>query len=145
MTTPAVVMPIGPDRYAVVASSVREVVANARPTPLPTAPKVFVGAFNLRGEVVPTFDTAALLGIGSVQDSTVVVVVNTPAGPAGLLVTGMPKVATLAEAIGPSELRGTSGVYEIENGVAVLLDVEALLLPHTNLAAATTNELLVGR
>jgi len=137
MTTSVVTLPIGPDRYAVPASRVREVVADPRPTRLPTAPAMLLGAFNLRGEVVPMFDTAALLGIGQVSEITVAVVVTTPAGPAGLVVTGLPKVATIGDAVAPSELRGTLGVYPIDGGFVVLLDIDALLLGHASSSAAT--------
>lgn len=150
MTTPAVVLPIGPDRYAVLASTVREVVADPRPTRLPTAPAVILGVFNLRGEVVPMFDTAALLGMGRVDAAPLVVVLNTVAGPVGLAATGLPEVALLEAAVRPSELRGTSGVYATGAGVVVLLDVEALLLPHTSLpasglAGATVTDAMASR
>jgi purine-binding chemotaxis protein CheW len=138
VTTHAVILPIGEDRYAVAANTVREVVSEPRPTRLPTAPPVFLGAFNLRGEVVPLFDTAALLGIGNLADTSIAVVVNTAAGPAGLVVSGLPKVAVLNGEIAPSELRGTLGVYKVDDGIAVLVDVEALLLPQTNLVSALT-------
>jgi purine-binding chemotaxis protein CheW len=136
VTTHAVIFPIGKDLYAVPASAVREVVSDPSATRLPTAPSVFLGAFNLRGEVVPIFDTAALLAIGTLADTFHVVVVTTAAGPAGLVVSGLPTVAVLESAIGPSELRATAGVYAVDEGIAVLVDIEALLLPHTNLAAA---------
>jgi purine-binding chemotaxis protein CheW len=139
VTTEAVIFRIGEDLYAVAANTVREVVSNPHPTRLPTAPPVFLGVFNLRGEVVPIFDTAALLGIGQLTDTPLAVVINTAAGPAGLVVGGLPKVALLEGAIGPSELRGTLGVYEVDDGVAVLVDVDALLLPHTNLPLALTD------
>ena len=130
MTIPAVVFPIGEDRYAVPTSAVREVVSDPRPTPLPTAPAALLGAFNLRGEVVPTFDTAALLGIGKLSDTPIAVVVNTTAGPAALVATGLPKFVVLESETGASELRGTLGVYVLEDGMAVMLDIEAMLLPH---------------
>jgi purine-binding chemotaxis protein CheW len=144
VTTHAVIFPIGEDLYAVAANTVREVVSDPRPTRLPTAPPVFLGAFNLRGEVVPMYDTAALLGIGKLAETPIAVVVNTAAGPAGLVVSGLPKVAVLEAAIGPSELRGTLGVYKVDEGIAVLVDVEALVLPQVNLASPLT-EVAVGR
>ena len=130
MTIPAVVFPIGEDRYAVPTSAVREVVSDPRPTPLPTAPAALLGAFNLRGEVVPVFDTAALLGIGKLSDTPIAVVVNTTAGPAALVATGLPKFVVLESETGASELRGTLGVYVLEDGMAVMLDIDAMLLPH---------------
>jgi purine-binding chemotaxis protein CheW len=144
MTTPAVVFPIGEDRYAVAASTVREVVSDPRCTRLPTAPEAILGAFNLRGEVVPMFDTAALLGIGRVTGTPVAVVVNTAVGPAGLVVSGPPKVVVLDHEVGPSELRGTLGVYSVDGGIAVMIDVETLLAPHTGLGGSAMAEVLIS-
>jgi purine-binding chemotaxis protein CheW len=144
MTIPAVVFPIGEDRYAVATSAVREVVSNPRPTRLPTAPTALVGAFNLRGEVIPMFDTAALLGIGTLTETPIAVVVNTTAGPAALVVTGLPKFVVLEIEAGPSELRGTLGVYTIDDGVAVMLDIEAMLVPHVGGEGAAGAAALIG-
>jgi chemotaxis signal transduction protein len=144
MTIPAVVFPIGEDRYAVATSAVREVVSNPRPTRLPTAPTALVGAFNLRGEVIPMFDTAALLGIGTLTETPIAVVVNTTAGPAALVVTGLPKFVVLETEAGSSELRGTLGVYTIDDGVAVMLDIEAMLVPHVGGEGAAGVAALVG-
>ena len=144
MTTPAVMFPIGEDRYAVAASTVREVVSDPRCTRLPTAPEAILGAFNLRGEVVPMFDTATLLGIGRVTGPPVAVVVNTAVGPAGLVVSGPPKVVVLDHEVGPSELRGTLGVYSVDGGIAVMIDVETLLAPHTGLGGSAMAEVLIS-
>jgi purine-binding chemotaxis protein CheW len=144
MTTPAVIFPIGEDQYAVATSAVREVVSDPHPTRLPTAPAVLLGAFNLRGEVIPMFDTAALLGIGKVTDAPVAVVVNTAAGAAALVVSGLPRFVVLENEVGPSELRGTLGVYAVGEGIAVMLDIEALLVPHVGSDATTVAGTLVS-
>jgi purine-binding chemotaxis protein CheW len=145
MSTPAVVVPIGQDHYAIAANMVREVVSDPHPTRLPTAPAVFLGVFNLRGEVVPMFDSALLLGIGRLTGPSMAVVVNTKAGPAGLAVSGLPRVVELEAELAPSELRGTLGVFDADGDVAVLIDVEVLLASHTSLGVAATNEALVDR
>jgi hypothetical protein len=36
-------------------------------------------------------------------------------------------------------------VYKVEEGIAVLVDIEALLLPHTNLGASALTDAVVGR
>lgn len=128
MTTPAVVFPIGKDRYAVATSIVREVVADPRPTALPTAPAVLLGAFNLRGAVIPFFDTAALLGVGKLIEAPVAVVVNTTAGLAALTAGGLPSYVELGDEVGQSQLRGTGGIYDVDDSVVVMIDVEAMLL-----------------
>ena len=142
--TPVVMFPIGEDRYAVATSAVREVVSDPRSTRLPTAPDVLIGAFNLRGEVVPMFDTAALLGIGRLTGAPVAVVVSTAAGPAGLVVSGLPKVVVLDDEVGRSALHGTLGIYVVDDGIAVLVDVEALLGPRAGLAGAERGEVLIS-
>jgi chemotaxis signal transduction protein len=122
-----VIVPVGNDFYAIPAEVVREVVADLRTTLLPTAPDVFLGVFNLRGEVVPLFDTAALLGVGRLREGRIAVVVSTTAGLAGLLVSGLPSVEVLDASLGPSELRGTTGTYAVHGGMAVLVDIVELL------------------
>jgi len=57
-------VPVGADWYALDMASVREVVAFPLLTRVPTAPAALLGLFNLRGEIVPLFDTAALLDAG---------------------------------------------------------------------------------
>ncbi len=109
----AVLLPVGGDLYAVPMEWVREVVADPPITLLVTAPPVVLGLFNLRGQIVPLFDTAVLLGVGTVDEakSTFVAVVQTPYGLAGLAATGLPQRAVLETATGPSELPGTIGVF----------------------------------
>lgn len=143
--TSAVVFPIGRDQYAVAGDTVGEVVSEVRPTRVPTAPLVYLGVFNLRGEVVPVFDTAALLGFTGLDYNPlgrggVAIVVRLPAGQAGLMVSALPKMETLGAPVGRSELRGTSGAFDVADGVAVLLDVEALLLPHIGSAVGADLE-----
>jgi chemotaxis signal transduction protein len=132
VTVSAVTFPVGVDTYAVVADMVREVVSGPRPTPVPTVASELVGAINLRGEVVPMFDVAALLGIGTVVDPPFAVVVATSLGLAGLLVSGPPSVVLLGEEIATAELTGALGVHAIDGGVAVLVDVEAMLAPRAD-------------
>jgi chemotaxis signal transduction protein len=127
----AVLLPVGDELYAVPMESVREVVADPPITMLVTAPPVVLGLFNLRGQIVPLFDTAVLLGVGSVDEAelTFVAVVQTPDGLAGLAATGLPRRTVLETATGPSELHGTIGVFRLGRRVAVLLDLAALLTP----------------
>ncbi len=145
MTLSALIFPIGDDHYAVAADTVREVVSEPRPTRLPPVPAVVLGAFNLRGEVVPMFDAGALLGVGPLVEGPFAIVVTTAMGPAGIVVAGLPRVVDLGEQLGPSDLRGTLGIYGIEGGVAVLVDVEALLLPYSNLDASAVTAAAEGR
>jgi purine-binding chemotaxis protein CheW len=122
--------PVGTDWYAVDLDWVREVVAHPTVTPVPTAPPAVIGLFNLRGDMVPIFDTGRILGLGGIGTATHVVVIDSIAGPAGLVTTGLPVTVRLGDLLGPGEGPAAAGVHEMENGgVATRLDLAALVAP----------------
>lgn len=120
-------MPVGSELYALGMDWVREVVATPDVVALVTAPGFVLGLFNLRGQIVPLFDTAALLGVGRVSDATFATVVETPDGLAGLAGTDLPYRSSLGAPIGPSERPGTAGVHRDGDRVVVALDPAVLL------------------
>src|SRR4051794_7476816 len=87
----ALLIPLGSDLYAVDMRAVREVVAAPRATQLPGGPANVLGVFNLRGEIVPLFDTALLLGLPSASRGAFAVVIDSALGPAGLVATDAPE------------------------------------------------------
>ena len=123
----AVLVPVGDDLYGVPIGWVREVVTRPPLTELVTAPPQVLGLFNLRGEIVPLLDTAALVGAGTGGQVAFAVVLETHVGPVGLSATAVPERTLLDALMGPSELPGSAGRYRVDRRVAVLLDVEALL------------------
>lgn len=125
----ALLLPVGPEWYAFDTAAVREVVAGPLVIPLPTAPASVLGVFNLRGEIIPVFDTAALLGVGQSELHPYAVVVDTGMGPAAVAAHDIPEVADLAEQAGASELPGALGAFAVDGRLAVLLDVDAVLAP----------------
>jgi purine-binding chemotaxis protein CheW len=127
----ALLIPVGLDLFAVPMTSVREVVAAPLLCSLPTSPAAILGLFNLRGEILPLFDTAALIGLGRLAGWPFAAVVQTPLGPAGLGASDLPESAALGEQIGPSESFGTAGTYAVGQRLAVLIDVGPLLASAT--------------
>ena len=125
----SLLLPIGDDLYAIETAQVREVVAAPTLTPLPTAPSQVLGIFNLRGDIVPVFDLAAILGVGSTDVAPFVVVADTLLGPAGFAATAPAETAELDEAIGASDTPGAVATYAVGRRVVVLVDVSALLVP----------------
>jgi hypothetical protein len=123
----AVLVPVGEDLYAVPIGWVREVVLAPPLTTLATAPSMVLGLFNLRGEIVPLLDTAALLGVLRTDSVAFAVVLHTGLGPVGLSATASPRRALLDDYLGPTELASSDGSYRVDESVAVLLDVQALL------------------
>ncbi len=128
-TVEALLLPVGGDVYALPVEWVREVVAAPTVTRLVTAPAVVLGLFNLRGQIVPLLDTAALLGIGTTETTAFAVVVSCPQGLAGLATTGFPQRGVLDAPTEPSDLPGTAGVCQLDEAVATLLDPASLLTP----------------
>lgn len=122
-----VLLPVGHDVYAVPVAWIREVVVASSLTPLVTAPPLVLGLFNLRGQIVPLLDTAALLGLINAEPTAFAVVLQTPLGLVGLATTAFPRRAVLSSPTGPSELPGTAGTYQLLRQVVVLLDPEVLL------------------
>jgi purine-binding chemotaxis protein CheW len=129
ITMQALLLPVGDDLYALPMDWVREVVSAPAVTRLVTAPSNVLGLFNLRGQIVALFDTAALLGTGTIGSAAFAVVVNSPEGPAGLAATGFPQRGVLDQPVGESELPGTNGQFQVDQHVAVLLDPVSLLTP----------------
>ena len=124
----ALLLPVGADWYAVDLQAVREVIILPAVTAVPTAPSPVLGLFNLRGEIVPLFDTAALLGLGGMPRGSFAAIVRTAAGPAGLSLSGMPEAVELGE---PEPIDIVSGVaiYSVGARLATLVDVDQVLGP----------------
>lgn len=125
----ALLVPVGDDTYAIPLHQVREVVSAPELTALPTSPATVLGLLNLRGGIVPVLDPAALLELGQVEAVAFAVVVDTPAGPAALAATGLPRSVELDEPVAASEPPGVA-TYAAGAGLATLLDLGALLAPN---------------
>ncbi|HVF73918.1 MAG TPA: chemotaxis protein CheW [Acidimicrobiales bacterium] len=125
----ALLLPVGPEWYAVDTAWAREVVAVPLVVPLPTAPSTVLGVFNLRGEIVPLFDAGALLGVGGSGDHPYAVVVDTALGLAALAAHAVPEVVDLGEQTGTADLPGALTTHTVGRRLAVLLDISAVLAP----------------
>jgi purine-binding chemotaxis protein CheW len=88
--------PLGLETCALPLEQVHEVVAAPVLTRLPTAPAVVAGLVNLRGDVVPVFDTGLLVGSPFREPPTHLMVVETAAGLAALVAGGLPRIVELS-------------------------------------------------
>jgi purine-binding chemotaxis protein CheW len=125
----ALLLSLGDDLFAVPMEVTREVLVAPKVAVLPTAAATVAGVFNLRGEVVPLFDTALLLGLGTIPSVDYVAVVETELGPAGLTMTAVGESVELDEPVGVTEKPGTVASYALGERVVVMLDVGTLLTP----------------
>ncbi len=121
-------LPLGNGTWCVPLPAVREVLLAPRTTAVPTSRDGVVGLFNLRGSVVPLFDTARLLGVPP-RPPLHAAVLQVGAGPAALTSSGTPRAAELGRLLSAPEHPAAVGTYELSGGaeVVVLLDVERLL------------------
>jgi len=110
-------------------TAAREVVVAPTIAELPTAPPTVAGLMNLRGDIVPVFATAMLLGLGEIPSTAYVAVVETSLGLAGLAITEVGESVELGESVGATELPGTVAAYALGSKVAVMIDLETLLAP----------------
>jgi chemotaxis signal transduction protein len=120
---------VGDDDYAVPMASAREVLAAPEITRLPTAPSSVLGVCNVRGEIIPVFDTGVLLGLGRSSSFQSIAIVETALGPAGLASGEVGESIELGDAVGDTDGPATVGAFAVGGGLAVLIDVEALLSP----------------
>ena len=125
----ALLLRVGEDAYAVPIEVAREVLGATIVTPLPTAPSSVLGLCNVRGEIIPVFDTGVLLGLSPVTSTATVAIVETTLGAAGLATTDMGEAVDLGDQVGQTDGPGTSGAFAVPGGLAVLIDVDALLTP----------------
>lgn len=124
----ALVFPVGPEWFAFDLVQVREVIAAQPVTSLPGAPRWLAGLTNLRGELVPVIDLAALLQLPNPsRTATNLVVVTTTAGTAGITTDGPPEPVDLGDPVGEGEAAAALARYSIGERVATLLDLTSLV------------------
>jgi chemotaxis signal transduction protein len=125
----ALLLRLGEDAFVVPMDTAREVVASPEVTALPSAPASVLGVCNVRGEIIPVFDTGVLLGLAPMASFGAIAVIETALGPAGMAMSDIGESVEVGEAVATSETPGTAGVYSVDSRVAVLVDLEALLAP----------------
>ena len=121
------VLQVGQEFYALPLETVQQVINKPRITHVPTAHAGLLGLVNVRGEIVPLFDTAALTGAGELPDPAFAVLVTTPQGPLALAADAMPVADEIDEPVAASERPGERGVYASDGGLVILLAIEELL------------------
>jgi chemotaxis signal transduction protein len=125
----ALLFPVGSSWYALDVAVAREVVARPPMARVPTAPESVLGLFNLRGEIVPLFDTGALLGIDHLPDPAWAVVLRTSLGLAALGASGLPEAEDLDEPAGSVESPVAVATYAVATRLVTLIDADRLLAP----------------
>lgn len=116
---------LGRERYAVPIANVREVADVGEVAPVPGAPPAVLGVRNLRGQVLPVIDLAAVLGV-TTDGPRRLLVAEDGHRRAGLAVDLVTDVETLPAAKEEAHAPHLSGAAMIDGELVGVVDVGAL-------------------
>lgn len=95
-----VVFSLGSEEYSLPISVVQEIVRYVEPTPVAAQDAWMRGVISLRGKIVPVCDLALRLGLdGEDRTASKIVIVETGAGTAGIIVDDVEEVLTVEEGL----------------------------------------------
>lgn len=128
---------IGEEEYAIPLLTVREVISPPETTPIPKAPKHFIGLMNLRGQVISIVDLRIKLGIKPKEDKReeAVIIVKIGEIQLGVVVDSINKVlafkkediSQLPEIQTQVNAEYIVGVHRKEESLTILLDIAKTL------------------
>jgi chemotaxis signal transduction protein len=127
MSTEHVRVRVGEESYALPVESVLEVGAIGAPTPVPGAPRGVLGIWNLRGQVLPVLELAALLGIEAPGTPARMIVAEAGDRRAALAVDAITEVGPLPAATEPSSKEHLTAAALIDGELVGVVEVESLL------------------
>lgn len=113
------------ERYAFPVEKVREVARGLELTPVPGAPPAVRGVHNLRGEVVPVVELAAVLGLAG-GEGDCVVLAEDAGRRAGLAVDELLDVSELSDEPARAEAPLVGSIL-VDGHLVGILDVGAIL------------------
>jgi purine-binding chemotaxis protein CheW len=91
-----VVFSFADEEYALPIGKVQEIIRYSEPRSVNSDINWLRGVISLRGKIIPVCDLAARLGVSSVQPAAAkIVIVDTPAGTAGVIVDDVNEVLTV--------------------------------------------------
>jgi purine-binding chemotaxis protein CheW len=128
---------IGDQRCGIAVLQVQDVLAPQRITPIPLAPAEVAGSLNLRGRIVTAIDLRVRMGLPRREEGahTMSIVVEHRNELYSLIVDGVGEVMKVSEktfernpaTLDPLWRTYSAGVYRLEEGLLVALDVDTLL------------------
>jgi chemotaxis signal transduction protein len=117
-------MRIGTELYALSVEHVLEIAEIGDLTPFPGAGAAVLGIRNLRGQVLPVFDLAALLGIDGAGAPSRLVVAETHGRKAGLAIDDVTDVCGLPRATEEAESELLAATVLDDGRLIGVIDVE---------------------
>jgi purine-binding chemotaxis protein CheW len=121
-----VLVRVGTEAYALPVESVLEVAEPGAITPVPGASASVLGVRNLRGQVLPVFNLAAVLGVQADRTQPRLLVAEDNGRRAGFTIDEVRDVGTLPEPTDTSDSTLLAGASLTAEGLVGVIDVPAL-------------------
>jgi purine-binding chemotaxis protein CheW len=115
---------LGGESYAVPVEHVLEVAELGKLSPVPGAPRSVLGIQNLRGEVLPVFDLAFVLGITGDSRRNRLLVTERGTIRAGFVIDEVTDVGTLPSPVEDTESKLLTGAALDDSGLIGVIDLE---------------------
>ena len=131
------VIRVNADYYAVPMEIVLQVLRHPQVTSVPLAPRPLLGVLNVRGEIVPLFDTGVLTGSGVLADPPFAVLLSGDKDLMALATLELPTAAEFEEPVAPGGKPGELGVYSQGGRLVTLVNIEELVNSHQDLSRAS--------
>ena len=131
-TCQLVIFSLGTEEYALPITRVQEIIRYTEPRSVASRTPWIRGVINLRGNIVPVCDLAERLGLGLERpESAKIVIVETAAGTAGVIVDDVDEVLTVTseqlEDVPTADAAYVDAVAKVGERLAILLNPDGLL------------------
>lgn len=131
-TRQLVIFSLGAEKYALPITRVQEIIRYTEPRSVASQTRWIRGVINLRGNIVPVCDLAERLGLELDRPETAkIVIVETAAGTAGVIVDDVDEVLTVTSAqledVPAADAAYVDAVAKVGDRLAILLNPDGLL------------------
>ena len=131
-TRQLVIFSLGTEEYALPITRVQEIIRYTEPRNVASQTPWIRGVINLRGNIVPVCDLAERLGLGLERpESAKIVIVETAAGTAGVIVDDVDEVLTVTaeqlEDVPTADAAYVDAIAKVGERLAILLNPDGLL------------------
>jgi purine-binding chemotaxis protein CheW len=131
-TRQLVIFSLGTEEYALPITRVQEIIRYTEPRSVASRTRWIRGVINLRGNIVPVCDLAERLGLGLERpESAKIVIVETAAGTAGVIVDDVDEVLTVSpeqlEDVPTADAAYVDAIAKVGERLAILLNPDGLL------------------
>jgi purine-binding chemotaxis protein CheW len=130
-TRQLVIFSLGSEEYALPITRVQEIIRYTEPRSVASQTAWIRGVINLRGKIVPVCDLALRLGLPTErEESAKIVIVETQAGTAGVIVDDVEEVLTVddeqLEAVPSADADYVEAIAKVDDRLAILLNPDGL-------------------